>query len=108
MLQELDGTLTTLNYAKGKLSFLEATSILSPDFRGAIAAADIHISPDGGFLYATNRGDANTIPIFKILKNGKLESKGQTSSLGKGPRYKYTTRYIKIYILLLDLNYIVQ
>jgi 6-phosphogluconolactonase len=46
------------------------------------SAADIHISPDGKFLYATNRGEANNID-FKILNNGKLYLQGQTSTLGK-------------------------
>ena len=44
------------------------------------------ISPDGKFLYATNRGEANSITIFKILKTGKLQLSGQTATLGKGPR----------------------
>jgi 6-phosphogluconolactonase len=86
LLQELDGALITFGYANGKLTKIDETTILSKDYTGTFSSADIHISPNGEFLYATNRGDANTISIFKILKNGKLESKGQTSSLGKGPR----------------------
>ena len=86
LLQEMDGTLTSFSYAKGILKKVNETTILAKDFKGDIGSADIHISPDGKFLYATNRGTANDISIFKILKNGKLESKGQTSTLGKGPR----------------------
>lgn len=86
LLQELDGTLTVFSYSNGILKKVSETSIISKDFKGDIGSADIHISPDGKFLYATNRGTANDISIFKILKNGKLESKGQTSTLGKGPR----------------------
>lgn len=86
LLQELDGSLTTFYYSKGKLKKIDETTILAKDFKGTISAADIHISPDGKFLYASNRGEANTISIFKIQKNGKLESLGQTSTLGKGPR----------------------
>lgn len=86
LLQELDGTLTVFNYLNGKLKKLDETTILAKDFKGTFTAADIHVSPDGNFLYASNRGEANTISIFKIKKNGKLESKGQSSTLGKGPR----------------------
>ena len=86
LLQENDGTITTFRYSNGKLKKIQETSVVSKDFAGKIGAADIHISPDGKFLYATNRGTANDISIFKILKNGKLESKGQTSTLGNGPR----------------------
>lgn len=86
VLQELDGSLTTFKYKNGTLTQIHETTILPNDFNGTTSAADIHITPNGRFLYATNRGDANTISIFKVLKNGKLKSKGQTSTLGKGPR----------------------
>ena len=86
VLQELDGTLTVFKYSKGILKKIGETTILAKDFKGAVSSADIHISPDGKFLYASNRGEANDISIFKILKNGKLEAKGQISTLGKGPR----------------------
>jgi 6-phosphogluconolactonase len=86
LLQEMDGTLTVFSYSKGMLKKVSETSIVAKDFKGDIGSADIHISPDGKFLYASNRGTANDISIFKILKNGKLQSKGQTSTLGKGPR----------------------
>lgn len=86
LLQENDGTVTAFNYSNGTLKKIQETSVVSKDFTGTIGAADIHISPDGKFLYATNRGTANDISIFKILKNGKLESKGKTTTKGNGPR----------------------
>ena len=86
LLQENDGTVTAYSYSNGILKKTQETSVIAKDFAGKIGAADIHISPDGKFLYATNRGTANDISIFKILKNGKLESKGKTSTLGNGPR----------------------
>ncbi|TDD75561.1 lactonase family protein [Flavobacterium caseinilyticum] len=86
LLQELDGALTVFSYSNGKLKKIDETTILAKDFKGTFSSADIHISPDGRFLYASNRGQANTITIYKILKNGKLLLKGQSSTLGKGPR----------------------
>lgn len=86
VLQELDGTLTSFGYANGLLKKVNETTVVAPDFKGDIGAADIHISPDGKFLYATNRGTANDISVFKILKQGKLEFVQRTSTLGKGPR----------------------
>lgn len=86
LLHELDGGLTVFNYSNGKLKMIQETTILAKEFKGTFSSADIHISPDGKFLYASNRGEANTISIFKIKKSGKLESLGQTSSLGNGPR----------------------
>ena len=86
LLQEMDGTITSFNYAKGMLKKVNETTVVAADFKGDIGAADIHISPDGKFLYATNRGTANDISAFKILKKGKLEFVQRTSTLGKGPR----------------------
>ena len=86
LLQENDGTVTVFRYLKGTLEKIEENTVVSKDFKGTNGAADIHISPDGKFLYATNRGTANDISIFKILKNGKLEKKEQTSTGGNGPR----------------------
>lgn len=86
LLQELNGALTIFCYSKGKLKKMGETTILAEDFKGTFSSADIHISPDGKFLYASNRGEANDISIFRILKNGKLELQGQRSTLGKGPR----------------------
>lgn len=86
VLQELDGTITSFSYADGMLKKVSETTVVASDFKGDIGAADIHISPDGKFLYATNRGTANDISAFKILKNGKLEFVQRTSTLGKGPR----------------------
>ena len=86
VLQELDGTITSFSYADGILNKVGETTVVDSDFKGDIGAADIHISPDGKFLYATNRGTANDISAFKILKNGELEFVQRTSTLGKGPR----------------------
>ncbi|MCW2119835.1 lactonase family protein [Flavobacterium sp. 7A] len=86
LLQELDGTLSVFNYKKGKLKLCQEQTILAPTFKGKFTAADIHISPDEKFLYATNRGDSNDISCFKILKNGKLEFVERVATLGNGPR----------------------
>jgi 6-phosphogluconolactonase len=65
----------------------QTISMLKPGFKGNSAgAADIHVSPDGKFLYASNRGDANEIVIYSIDKNGKLTTVGHQSILGKTPR----------------------
>ena len=48
-------------------------------------AADIHISPDGRFLYASERLESDGIGIFRILESGLLESAGYQST-GVHPR----------------------
>ncbi|MGY6155891.1 lactonase family protein [Paraburkholderia graminis] len=84
---ELAATVSTFNYADGKLTQVQTIPLTEPGFKGAVGAAAIHLSPDGRFLYATNRGDANEIVIFSVdPTNGHLKKIGRQSSLGKSPR----------------------
>ena len=87
LIEEMSGNVTAYKYNKGKLQFLESVSAVKEGYKGAIGSADIHVSPDGRFLYASNRGDENDIAIFAIDKStGKLTLKGHQSVLGKTPR----------------------
>jgi len=87
LIQELDATLTTFSFdTAGNLKLLSEKSILAKGFTGGTGAAAIKISPDGKFLYVTDRVDANNITVYKILKNGGLELVEQVETLGKGPR----------------------
>lgn len=86
VLNELDGGLLSYRFAKGALTLVEDTSVMPREYSGDFRSAELALSPDGKFLYATNRGEANTISVFKVLKNGKLELKETVSTLGKGPR----------------------
>lgn len=87
LLQELDGTLTTFSYDKsGSLKLLKSTNIIPKDFKGANSSAAIKISPDGKFLYVSDRGDVNMITVYNILKDGSITKVEQVSTQGKGPR----------------------
>ena len=86
LIQELTAEVSVYDYKTQKLTIKQTASMLSPDFKGAVGAADIHISPDGKFLYASNRGDANELVIYSIAKNGTLTFSGRQSTLGKTPR----------------------
>ncbi len=84
---ELAGTVTTLQYANGKLRPLQVLRLAAPGFTGKIGAGAIHLSPDGKFLYATNRGDANEIVVFSVDPfDGLLKLVGRQSTLGRTPR----------------------
>jgi 6-phosphogluconolactonase len=86
LIQELDASVTAFDYKNGTLKAKQSVMLASPDFKGKIGAADIHISPDGKFVYGSNRGDANEITIFSVDKEGKLTYVGRQSTLGKTPR----------------------
>ncbi len=86
VIQELTGSVTQFKISKGKLTFIQEVSALPNNFDGKNSSADIHISPDGKFLYGSNRF-YDTIVTFEINKvNGKLSQKKQTSVKGKTPR----------------------
>jgi 6-phosphogluconolactonase len=87
VIQELDGGITSFDYEDGKLSPKQTVSILPAGFEGKFGAADIHISPDGKFLYGSNRIDINEIVIYSIDQNtGMLTFVGRQSSMGEIPR----------------------
>ncbi|MDP4268583.1 MAG: lactonase family protein [Bacteroidota bacterium] len=85
LIQELDGTLSVMQMNEGKLKLIQETSVVKKS-NIETGAADIHLSPDGKFLYATNRGTANDISCFSVDKNGTLTYKNQVSTGGDGPR----------------------
>lgn len=85
--EEMSGNVTALKYNDGKLEKIETLSAHPADFKGNIGTADIHVSPDGEFLYVSNRGDANNIAIFSIdQQSGRLSLKGFQPVSGKTPR----------------------
>jgi 6-phosphogluconolactonase len=87
LIEEMTGSISSYSYSKGGLTLVQNISALPGDYNGAIGSADIHVSPDGKFLYASNRGESNTIAIFSInQKSGHLVPVGHQSTLGKTPR----------------------
>ncbi len=86
-LQELSGNVTAFAYNRGVLSPVQTVSMLASGYKGVVGAADIHVSPDGRFLYTSNRGEANDIAVFAIDKStGMLTLTGRYSTLGLTPR----------------------
>ncbi len=63
-----------------------AFSTLPADFDGPNTCADIHISSDGRFVYASNRGH-DSIAIFEVNdEDGHLRLLAHQSTMGSGPR----------------------
>lgn len=70
---------------KGPQECLGDWPILPPGFTGQSIAADIHLSPDGRFLYASSRG-WDGVAAFSVGADGALAPCGHFPSGGKGPR----------------------
>jgi len=88
VINELNGTVTCFawNAEEGRLVELETVPTLPAEFEGENATADIHISPDGRFLYGSNRGH-DSIVVYRIdPSNGCLALVEHASTLGGHPR----------------------
>jgi 6-phosphogluconolactonase (cycloisomerase 2 family) len=74
VINELSGKVTAFQYTDGQLKVIQN---IEADSVRAQGSADIHISPDGKFLYASNRLKEDGIAIFSINgKDGTLTQKG--------------------------------
>lgn len=86
LLHELDGSISIISMTDGHLKLIKRISMIQED-KGPVRAADIHLSPDGKFLYATNRDNYSTLSLFRIENEGKdLKFLKEYSSHGKTPR----------------------
>ncbi|MEO7924906.1 MAG: lactonase family protein [Chitinophagaceae bacterium] len=87
IVEELSGTVVVFKYRKGKLEPKQRISTMIAGDTSFAGSADIHLSPDGKFLYASNRAEANNIAIYQVNdKNGTLSLLGHQSTLGRTPR----------------------
>jgi 6-phosphogluconolactonase (cycloisomerase 2 family) len=72
-INELAGTVTAFEQNKGQLSAIQYIASDTTSGAEKKGSADIHISSDGKFLYASNRLKADGIAIFSIHpQSGKL------------------------------------
>ncbi|SDG96743.1 6-phosphogluconolactonase [Planococcus glaciei] len=68
------------------LKFVQVAGLTPEEFNGENTSAEVAVSEDGRFLYASNRGH-DSIAVFKILEDGSLEFQAHVPSGGKGPRH---------------------
>ncbi|MFH7014575.1 lactonase family protein [Flavobacterium sp. FlaQc-52] len=85
-IEEMSGTISAYGYGNGVLQKIQKVNTHPDTLTEGFESSDIHISPDGKFLYATNRGKENNIAIFTIDEKGLLANIGYQSTLGKHPR----------------------
>lgn len=87
VINELNSTVTLVKKQDGGLySRGPSYSTLPEGFDDDNYCADIHLSADGSFVYASNRGH-NSIAIFKVdAKTGFLSLAGHSPSGGSWPR----------------------
>lgn len=90
LVNELTLTLSVYAFDKerGTLSAVQREVAVAPAGIAGGSAADIHVHPDGRFLYASNRqGDQSTLAIFSVdSSTGRVAMVGQESTRGRTPR----------------------
>jgi len=87
LLDELDAGLHVYAWdaARGTLQLKQSTTVLPAGFDGKPWAADLHLTPDGRYLYASER-TSSTLSGFKVdAATGRLQPLGQTPT-EKTPR----------------------
>lgn len=91
--EEMGGNVEVYRFKNGVLKLVQRIAMHSIGFdsdsrdgHSPNSGADIHISPDGRFLYASNREPQNSITRFFVKKNGTLKEAGYNSTYGVHPR----------------------
>ncbi|MBQ3424092.1 MAG: lactonase family protein [Clostridia bacterium] len=85
LLTEAGNRVYVYRLKNGRLTELAAYNTLDPEKKPEGMAADITVSADGAFLYATNRAQ-NNIAVWRTLKSGLLDLVGHYDCGGEGPR----------------------
>ena len=88
VVNELFSTVTAFgwNAVSGPLSSFQRISSLPAGFSGENKPAEIAVSPDGRFLYVSNRGD-DALMVFAVGADGRLAPAGRVPTGGRTPRH---------------------
>ncbi|MGB4589573.1 MAG: lactonase family protein [Clostridiaceae bacterium] len=88
LINEIANSISVLAYdkLKGRLEEIQVVPSLANSFDGDNTCADLQLTPDGRFLYGSNRGH-NSIIVYSInSSNGRLTYVDTTLSEGETPR----------------------
>lgn len=84
---EMAGAIAVFDHADGHLHLRGTVPLTPADFQGRRSAAALHLSPDGRFLLATDRGTDNSLVSFAIDRaSGMLRPIDRHATGGEEPR----------------------
>lgn len=88
VINELDSTVAAYRFdpTTGDIAPFQILSSLPDSFTGNSRGAEIAVSGDGRFVYASNRG-SDTIAAFSIGNDGRMTPAGSWATAGKTPRF---------------------
>jgi 6-phosphogluconolactonase len=89
VINELLSTLTAFSYdaEKGALASIQTVTALPAGFAGTSWTAEVAVSPDGRFVYGSNRGDDSLAVFARGPSTGRLSVKGHAPVGGRYPRH---------------------
>ena len=82
---ELAASVTHMYYDGDSMQIRETVTTLPEGDQTENSCADLHLSPNGEYLFASNRGH-DTIVTFKVAQDGSLSASSWESCRGKTPR----------------------
>lgn len=88
-INELTSTITAFGFdpASGALTAMQTVTTLPGGFAGENTTAEIAMSPDGRYVYGSNRGH-DSLAIFAVeQRSGRLTPRGHVSAGGRTPRH---------------------
>ncbi len=86
LVHELTGEVGVYFYENGHIRHANTYSLRTAQFKGHVQAAEIRLSPDGEFIYVSNRGHANNLSVFQAGLEGDLSLIQQIATGGRTPR----------------------
>jgi 6-phosphogluconolactonase (cycloisomerase 2 family) len=108
VLGELSGTVDVYEVSNGKWNQIQRETIDFSKVDRPKASADIHLTPDGKWLLASNRITQNSITVFRIQSNGRLVFKRDVP-VGKVPRnFQIDKTSTRVYVACKEENRIQQ
>jgi 6-phosphogluconolactonase (cycloisomerase 2 family) len=89
VLNELDSTTATYRWdaERGTLTPIQVITTLPSDFTGNSTTAEIAVSPDGRFVYCSNRGHDSVTVYAASGTDGSLKTIGWHLTQGRAPRF---------------------
>jgi 6-phosphogluconolactonase len=85
LVNELANTVTAFHWTGQNIAPIQQVSTLPEDHEGTSFAADIHVHPNGRFLYASNRGH-DSIVVFAIDPDSGRLKRLHHAATGRIPR----------------------
>ena len=87
LIEEMGEAIVVFKRDGARLDSVQTVRVADKEWPDDTGAAALHLSPDGKFVYASNRANANELVIYSVdPQDGTLMAVGHQASLGVKPR----------------------